>query len=198
MCMKSSLGLVVLLGVLGFVPAGFSQDRERDSDHRDRNHDQVTRIEPGTNIAVRPNQAIDVEHFDNRVYYGTVDQDVRGENGRVGIPRGSRVELIVRVMRDNDLVLDLESVMVNGQRYAVQTERSRVESRQDNSLVGSIIGAINGGQYEGRAVRIPAGTVLNFRVQAPLVLGVADRGVDRDGNHYHDWYKRDDYYRRDQ
>ena len=195
MCIKSSLALVAVIGMLGLAPVVFSQDRDRDGDYHDR--DQLTRIEPGTNISVRPNDAIDVERFDNRVYYGTVDQEVRGENGRVGIPRGSRVELIVRVMRDNDLVLDLESVMVNGQRYAVQTERSRVESRKDNSLVGSIIGAINGGQYEGRAVRIPAGTILNFRVQAPLVVGVADRGVDRDGGHYHDWYKRDDYYRRD-
>jgi len=159
--------------------------------------DPVTRIEPGTNITVRPNTAIDVERFDNRVYYGTVDQDVRGDNGRLAIPRGSRVELIVRVRRDNDLILDLESVTVQGKRYAIQTERNRVESRRDNSLVGSIVGAINGGQYEGRAVRIPAGTILNFRVQAPLFVDVADRGVDRDGNHYHDWYKRDEYYRDD-
>ena len=159
--------------------------------------DPVTRIEPGTNITVRPTTAIDVERFDNRVYYGTVDQDVRGENGRLGIPRGSRVELIVRVRRDNDLILDLESVTVQGKRYAIQTERNRVESRRDNSLVGSIVGAINGGQYEGRAVRIPAGTILNFRVQAPLFVDVVDRGVDRDGNHYHDWYRRDDYYRYD-
>ena len=43
-------------------------------------------------------------------------------------------------------------------------------------------------------MRVPRDSVLNFRVQSPLVVGVADRGVDRDGNH--DWYKRDDYYRR--
>src|SRR5690242_17081675 len=119
---------VALLGMLGLAPASSAQDSYR-----------LTRIEPGTNISVRPNDAIDVERFDNRVYYGTVDQDVRGENGRVGIPRGSRVELIVRVMRDNDLVLDLESVTVNGQRYAIETERTRIQSQQDNSLVGSII-----------------------------------------------------------
>jgi len=162
-----------------------------------QNRDPVTRIEPGTNITVRPTTAIDVERFDNRVYYGTVDQEVRGDNGRVGIPRGSRVELIVRVARDNDLILDLESVTVQGRRYAIQTQNNRVESQHDNSLVGSIVGAINGGQYEGRAVRIPAGTLLNFRVQSPLFVDVVDRGVDRDGYHYHDWYRRDDYYRND-
>ena len=123
---------VALVTILGLPPASQAQPR-------------VTRIEPGTNISVRPNNAIDVERFDNRVYYGTVDQDVRGENGRLGIPRGSRVELIVRVRRDNDLILDLESVTVQGRRYAIQTQRNRVESQHDNSLVASIIGAINGG-----------------------------------------------------
>src|SRR5579872_4732698 len=172
----------LLFGVLSFAPSAISQDR-------------VTRIEPGTNISVRTNEPIDVERFDNRVYYGTVTQDIRGDNGRLAIPGGSRVELIVRVMRDNDLVLDLESVEVNGQRYAIQTDRNRVESQRDNSLVGAIVGAINGGQAHGRAVRIPGGSVLNFRIQAPLVVGVADQGVDRGGHHYHDWYKRDDYYR---
>ena len=182
---RNLFACLAFVGVFGGAPAGRAQDRG------------VTRIEPGTNITVRPNNAIDVERFDNRVYYGTVDQDVRGDNGRLGIPRGSRVELIVRVRRDNDLILDLESVTVQGRRYAIQTQRTRVESQRDNSLVGSIIGAINGGQYEGRAVRIPAGTILNFRVQGALFVDVADRGVDRDGNHYHDWYKKDDYYRYD-
>lgn len=176
----------LLFGALSFAPSAISQDR---------NGDRFTRIDPGTNITVRTNEPIDVERFDNRVYYGTVDQDVRGDNGRLAIPRGSRVELIVRVMRDNDLVLDLESVNVNGQRYAIQTERNRVESQRDNSLIGAIVGAINGGQAEGRAVRIPRDSLLNFRIQAPLTVGVADRGVDRDGYHYHDWYRRDDYYR---
>ena len=184
---------LALVGVLSFVPSGISQERDRDRFRNDG--DRVTRLEPGTNIAVRTNDSIDVERFDNRVYYGTVDQDVRGDNGRLAIPRGSRVELIVRVMRDNDLVLDLESVNVNGQRYAIQTDRNRVESQRDNSLVGSILGAINGGQVQGRAVRIPRGSVLNFRIQTPLVVGVADRGVDRDGYHYHDWYRQNDYYR---
>jgi hypothetical protein len=178
---------LALVGALSFVPSGISQNRDRDRFRNDG--DRVTRLEPGTNIAVRTNDSIDVERFDNRVYYGTVDQDVRGDNGRLAIPRGSRVELIVRVMRDNDLVLDLESVNVDGQRYAIQTDRNRVESQRDNSLVGSILGAINGGQVQGRAVRVPRGSMLNFRIQTPLVVGVADRGVYRDGYHYHDWYR---------
>jgi hypothetical protein len=145
----------------------------------------MTRIEPGTMIAVRTNETIDVDRKDNRVYTGTVDQDVRGENGRLAIPRGSTVELIVRVAPDNDLILDLDSVIVNGQRFAVKADPNRLESRRDNSLVGSIVGAIEGGQVRGRAVRVPRQSVLTFRTDRPMEMGVADRGYDRDGRHYH-------------
>jgi hypothetical protein len=148
----------------------------------------VTGIQPGTNVTVRTGQTIDVERRDNRVYAAIVDQDVRGDNGRLAIPRGSTAELIVRVTRDNDLVLDLESVTVNGQRYALRTDANRVESQRDNSLVGSIVGALSGGQVQGRAVRVPGGSLLTFRIQQPLDMGVVDRGIMRDGRHYHDYY----------
>lgn len=180
----------VTLGTALFVtPMIQAQNRDRDFD-RDRRYegDRITRIQPGTNVTVRTDATIDVERRDNRVYTGIVDQDVRGDDGRLAIPRGSSVELIVRVARDNDLVLDLESIMVNGQRYAIKADPNRVESERDNSLVGSIIGAINGGQVQGRAVRIPGGSLLNFRIQRPLDMGVADRGIMRDGRHYHDYY----------
>jgi hypothetical protein len=157
---------------------------------RDRVGTPYTRITPGTMVAVRPSESIDVDRKDYRVYRGTVDQDVRGDNGRLAIPRGSSVELMVRVQPDNDLSLDLESVTVNGQRYAIRTDANHVESAHDNSLVGAIVGAINGGQVRGRAVRIPRDTLLTFRIQRPLDMGVADRGVDREGHHYHDWYDR--------
>ena len=106
-------------------------------------------------------------------------------------PRGSNAELIVRVARDNDLILDLESVIVNGQRYAVRSDADRMESQRDYSIVGQVIGAISGGQVRGRAVRIPRDSVISFRLERPLEMGVSDRGIDRDGYHYHDWYRRD-------
>jgi hypothetical protein len=154
----------------------------------DNQNNRYTQLLPGTSITVRPNEAIDVERKDNRVYTGIVDRDVRGSNGRLAIPRGSTAELIVRVARDNDLILDLESVTVNGQRYAIKTDANRVDSARDNSLVGSIVGAISGGEVRGRAVRIPRDTPLTFRLDRPLDIGVADRGVMRDGRHYHDYY----------
>lgn len=165
------------------IPMAFTQDRGRDWD---RDRDRVTRIEPGTQIAVRTNETIDAERQDNRVYTGIVDQDVRGENGRLAIPRGSRVELIVRITRDNDLILDLDSVEVAGERYAVKADANRIESRRDDSLVGTIVGALEGGQVRGRAVRVPRDSVLTFRTDRPMIMGVVDRGYDRDGHHYHD------------
>jgi hypothetical protein len=145
----------------------------------------MTRIEPGTTIAVRTNETINIDRKDDRVYTGIVDQDVRGENGRLAIPRGSAVELIVRVAADNDLILDLDSVVVSGRRFAVKADPNRLESRRDNSLVGSIVGAIQGGQVRGRAVRVPRQSLLTFRIDRPMEMGVADRGYDRDGRHYH-------------
>ena len=178
------LGMAVLMS-LSVLPAVFAQDRDRDRD------DRITRLEPGTLIAVRTNEGIDADKGDNRVYTGIADQDVRGDNGRLAIPRGSRVELMVRVEPDNDLIIDLESVNVNGNRYAVRTNANRQESRRDDSIVGAIVGAIQGGQARGRSVHIPRDSVLTFRLQRPLEMGVADRGIDRDGRHYHDYYNDD-------
>jgi hypothetical protein len=168
-----------------FIPGVASaQGRDQGSD---RDRDRMTRIEPGTIIPVRTNNTIDADRRDDQVYTGIVDQDVRGSNGRLAIPRGSTVELIVRITSDNDLVIDVESVSVNGQRYAIKTETNRQESKRDDSVVGSIVGAIQGGQARGRAVRIPKDSILTFRLARPLEMGVADRGTTRDGRHYHDY-----------
>lgn len=187
---KASAGLA-LATVVAAPMLCLAQDDRRDLD-RDRDWDAqrgvYTRVGPGTTISVRVNQTIDVDRSDNRVYYGTIDQDVRGGNGHIAIPRGANAELMVRVAPDNDLILDLESVVVNGQRYAVRSDPNRVESQRDNSLVGAIVGAINGGQAQGRAVRVPRDSVVTFRLDRPLEMGVPDRGIDRDGYHYHDYY----------
>ena len=84
------------------------------------------------------------------------------------------------------------------------------------ALFGTLLGAIAGGGKgaaigaaagaaagagtqvltKGDAVRVPAESVLTFRLDVPLRMAVdpylQDRGYDRDGYHYHD-----NYYRRD-
>ena len=162
-----------------------AQDRDPRYDRGD-GRDFSTRLDPGTSIPVRTNEIIDSSRTDYRVYTATVDQDVRADNGRLAIPRGSTVELIVRTARDNDLILDLESVSVGNHRYAVRTDRTRVDSGT-NDLVGQIVGAISGDR--GRYVRLQQGTQLVFRLTQPLDVDVADVGIMRDGHHYHDWYR---------
>jgi hypothetical protein len=194
---KASLGKTALMGGLLAVtalclsPVVSAQDRDRDRDRDYDRGDRIVRLDPGTVIPVRANEAIDVDKGDNRVYTGTVDQDVRGDRGSIVIPRGATVEMMVRFAQDNDLNLDLESVVVNGQRYGIRTEQKHVEAQRDNSLVGNIVGAINGGESRGRAVRVPRDAVVTFRLARALEIGVTDRGSDRDGRHYHDYYDHD-------
>jgi hypothetical protein len=146
----------------------------------------VARLDPGTTITVRTNEPIDSSRTDYRVYTATVDRGVRGDNGDLAIPRGATAELIVRSARDNDLILDLESVTIGGHRYAVRADRQRVDSGSNN-LIGQIVGAIDG--YHGQYVRLQPGTQLAFRLDQPLDVDVSDLGVMRDGHHYHDWYR---------
>jgi hypothetical protein len=149
----------------------------------ERDRAELSRLDSGTMISVRTNGPIDADRS-GRVYTGTVDQDVYGENRRLAIPRGSNVELAVRVAADNDLILDIDSVVVNGRRYSMTTDPNRVESAKDRSIVGSIIGAIDGGHVRGRDVHVPRDTVITFRLERPLEVrtggGPRDEGRDRE------------------
>ena len=187
MALPAKMYIAMSLMTICAGATAFAQQHYPDRDRNSR--DRVARLEPGTTIPVRVTEPIDVTKGDNRVYTGVVDQDVRGENGRLVIPRGSTVEMMVRYAPDNDLNLDLESVYIEGQRYAVRSDKKHIESQPD--LVGVIVGAVQGGQIRGRAVRVPRDAVVTFRLSRPLEVGVEDRGITRDGYHYHDWYRRD-------
>ena len=181
---------------------------------------QVRTIGTGTSIAVRTNETIDVKNSDGRVFSGAVNQDVMDANGNVAIPGGSNAELIVRKASSKDLTLDLESVTVNGQRYAVTANASRLSGGQRDGIgknkrtaefigggaaLGAIIGAIAGGGKgaaigaaagagagagtqvltRGKAVKVPAESLLTFRLEQPLQMGALDNGFTRNGRHYH-------------
>ena len=181
-------------------------------------------IDPGTSIPVRTTQAIDSSTQDGLVYSGVVDQDVLDRQGRVAIPRGATAELVVRRGPNNELVLDLDSLTSNGQRYAVDATRHPVaEGGIDiqnsgignndetlkkvggGALLGTVIGAIIGGGKgaavgaaagaavgagaqiltHGRKVSVPAESLLTYRLQSGLDLGVKDTGYMKDSRHYH-------------
>ena len=124
---------------------------------------QSDTVRAGREIAIRTSESIDARSpSDSRIYRGVVDRDVRSEDGRVMIPSGSHAELILRNSTRDEVVLDLESVDVHGQRYAVSTENESVQAGSGEkqgvganrrtgkyvgggAVIGSIIGAIAGG-----------------------------------------------------
>ena len=121
-------------------------------------------IDADTTLKIRTTEAIDVKTADGLIYRATVDEDVLDRNGEVAIPEGSAVELMARKSAD-EMTLDLESVTVNGQRYAVLADPSTVGTTGQlgagartigankdtavyvggGALLGTIIGAIAGG-----------------------------------------------------
>jgi hypothetical protein len=117
-----------------------------------------------------------------------VDQDVTDVNGRIAIPRGSTAELMVK--RDNGgLAIDLESVTINGERYAIDVDPSKtvgtsgslgdrietgagsIGANKDTAtyigggaLLGTIVGAIAGGG-KGAAVGAAVGAAAGAGAQ---------------------------------
>ena len=185
------------------------------------------RVPAGTEVTVRTNESIDARTpSDFRVYTATIDRDVTSRTGQVAIPRGSQAELISRNADSDNIVLDLESITVNGERLSVVSspesvpvEGTRKEGVGANTrtgkyvgggaVIGAIIGAVAGGGKgaaigaatgagagavgqtvtRGRNVKLPAESLISFRLDRPLNVAGEDRGSMRDGHHYHDYYR---------
>jgi hypothetical protein len=95
--------------------------------------------------------------------------------------------------------------MGEGQRDSVGKNTRTAEYVGGGALLGTIIGAIAGGGKgaaigaaagagagagtqvltRGKKVSVPAESLLTFRLERRLVMGVADNGVTRGGHHYH-------------
>ena len=123
----------------------------------------------GETIPVRMSESVSASQADGRIFRGTVDRDVRDSDGRLAIPAGSAVELTARQASSDTLVLDLESVMVNGQRYGIAGSSEASGSDQGlgqnkrtakyvggGAILGTILGAALGGG-KGAAVGAVAG-----------------------------------------
>jgi len=112
--------------------------------------------------------------------------------------------------------------MVDSEKYDVSRKSGVGKNERTakyvggGAIFGTIIGAIAGGgkgaaigaaaggaagagaqtATRGRAVRVPAETVVTFRLDEPLRVAVApyneDRGYDENGTHYHNGYYRRD------
>jgi hypothetical protein len=136
-------------------------------------------IDAGTAITIRTNENIDANNSDGRIFSGVVAQDVMNRNGNIAIPKGSNVELLVRKVSSTEVALDLDSVMINGERYGLQTQQNIVRSQQKEGFgankrtgefvgggaaIGAIIGAITGGG-KGAAIGAGAGAAAGAGVQ---------------------------------
>src|SRR5688500_2769878 len=95
---------------------------------------QVRTIGTGTNIPVRTNETIDTNRADGWVFTGVVDQEVMDASNYVAMPRGSNVELRLTTASSRELTLDLDSVTVHGQRYAVTSDASLLSGEQKDGL----------------------------------------------------------------
>jgi hypothetical protein len=156
-------------------------------------HAQSGRWEPaseiprGTTLAVRTSEPISVNTADGQIFKGVVDNDVSDTQDRVVILRGSEAELIVRHGANDELMLDLDSILINGHRYAVDTVNSNAVGTSGSStigvnkrtgeyigggaLLGAIIGAAAGGG-KGAAIGAGVGAAAGAGVQ------VATRGTN--------------------
>ena len=210
-------------------PSGAGQPGSADSGaaqpdvvHDDHYHPPVSAIQSktymlpaGALIPVRSEETIDAAvATGGQTYAAEVTRDIRDADGAVVIPRGSNAQIIIRsaarggrIKGASDLVLDLDSVSVEGRLYTLDTQDMIRKGRDGigknrrtayftggGAAVGAIIGAIAGGGRgaaigassgagagagtqivtKGSAIRIPAETILTFRLDAPLRVEAAN------------------------
>jgi hypothetical protein len=129
----------------------------------------------GSEISVRTNETIDSgTAAEGQTFDAEVTRDARDVDGDVVIPRGCTARLVIRSASKggrfrgtSDLVLDLQSVTINGRQYTVDVadisqkgksgvgaNRRTAEYAGGGAALGAIIGAIAGG---GKGAAIGAG-----------------------------------------
>lgn len=168
----------------GAVPSGSAAATRASSDRVHEHHYHPTQAEihtktylvpDGTKVAVRTEDTIDSgKASEGQTYAAEVADDVLDGEGNVVIPRGSNAQIVIRsaskggkIRGASDLVLDLQSISVEGQEYMVSTVDLQEKGRQGigknkrtaemtggGAALGAIIGAIAGG---GKGAAIGAG-----------------------------------------
>jgi hypothetical protein len=129
----------------------------------------------GTDVSVRTNEPIDSDKAaEGQAFDAQVTRNATDANGDVVIPRGADAKVVIRSASKggrfrgaSDLVLDLQSVRINGKAYELDTAdvtktgKSGVGANKrtatytgGGAAVGAIIGAIAGG---GKGAAIGAG-----------------------------------------
>jgi hypothetical protein len=138
-------------------------------------HTQTYVVPAGTQVSVRSEETIDsATAAEGQTYAGEITDDVPDAGGAVVIPHGSNAQIVIRSASKggrfrgtSDLVLDLQSISVEGQQYLISTSDVRETGKQGlganrrtaeytggAAALGAIIGAIAGG---GKGAAIGAG-----------------------------------------
>jgi len=134
-------------------------------------------VPAGTEVSVRNDENIDSsKSVEGQTYAAEVTDDVQDANGAVVIPRGANAQLVIksvasggRIRGASDLVVDLQSISVDGQQYAVDASDFRKEGSEGvgankrtgefvggGAALGAVIGAI-AGQGKGAAIGAASG-----------------------------------------
>jgi len=150
---------------------------------------RVATLEPGvvptgTPLVVRTGDAVLTrEYFQNTTYGATVAEDIFDLKGDVLIPKGSTVEMVVRLLPYygpggvgmTELALDIEAINIKGVFYPVGT-------RVRQPLAGGLRGAdrysahwVGGAAVAhfatyGDRINVPANALLAFRIEDPIRL----------------------------
>lgn len=132
-------------------------------------------VPAGSEVSVRTNEAIDSgTAAEGQTFDAQVTRDVIDGSGAVVIPRGSQASIVIksaskggRFRGASDLVLDMQSLNINGRPYAIETaditqkgksgmgiNKRTAEYTGGGAALGAIIGAIAGG---GNGAAIGAG-----------------------------------------
>lgn len=163
----------------------------------------------GSEVSVRTNERIDsATAAEGQTFDAQVTRNVTDANGDIVIPRGSDARIVIksaskggRFHGASDLVLDLQSVTINGRRHRIDTaeitqkgkpgvgaNKRTAEYTGGGAALGAIIGAIAGGGKgaaigagagagagaltqiltKGGSIKVPAESVLTFRLDRPL------------------------------
>lgn len=155
-----------------------ASSRAHESHHHPTKAEIQTRtyvVPVGTKVSVRTEDTIDsATAAEGQTYAAEVTDNVLDADGKVVIPHGSNAQIVIRsaskggrIRGASDLVLDLDSISVEGQQYMVSTTDLQQSGKQGlgankrtaaytggGAAIGAIIGAIAGG---GKGAAIGAG-----------------------------------------
>jgi hypothetical protein len=153
--------------------------------------------------------------FSGVVYQDVLDDNrnvaiPRGSNVELIVRFASNRELALDLesvdVNGRRYTVSADADVAGARRDGVGANQRTGEYVGGGALLGTIIGAIAGGGRgaaigagagagagvgaevltHGRAINVPAESVLTFRLEQPLQLAVGDHGFNRDGQHYHD------------